>query len=185
LATNEHVKQSCLFLLLLLAQAVPLRGADPGAIVLGGRSGFSATSFDDPFLQTELYLARDLPSRRPWRLESKSGWLCQTRLDVSAGWLSGQGEDSFVGTFGPAFLAGNERFPLFLDGGTSVTYLSRFRFGPTDFGVPLQFTTHLGLQLHLTSRINVGYRLAHMSNAGQSRKNPGLDLHFFGMDYRF
>jgi hypothetical protein len=159
--------------------------ADTGGRVMGVRYGFSASSLDDPFHQSELYLNLDLPSRRPWRLQGESGWLCQTRIDFSAGALNGQSQNGFIGSVGPAFHIGNLNFPLFFDAGSSFTYLSRHEFGPTDFGAALQFTTHVGLRLRLTSKLTLAYRLQHMSTAGQSKPNPGLDLHNLGIDYRF
>jgi len=151
----------------------------------GMRGAFSASSFNDSFLLTEMCADLDLPTHAPWRFESSSGWLLQTRLDLSAGWLSGHGEDGFIASAGPLFAIGNKKFPLFLDLGLSPTFLSRYRFNRTDFGVPIQFTSHAGLLWDVGSHVTVGYRLQHMSNAHINAANPGLDLHSFGISYRF
>lgn len=152
---------------------------------VGIRGAVSATSLDDPFLELELVGGLTLGSRKPWRLEADSGWFVQSRLDLSAGSLSGRSEDGFVGTIGPAFTLGNKSFPVFLDLGSSPTILSRYKFGRTNFGDPFQFTSHVGFLWEIGSHVVMGYRVQHMSNARISRHNPGLDLHAFGLSYKF
>jgi hypothetical protein len=147
----------------------------------GMRGAFSGSSFDDPFHQVELYANMALP----WRAESKSGCYVQTRLDLAAGWLHGRGEDGFVGSAGPGFSFGKKGFPIIFDLGTAPTVLSRDRFDTTDFGVPIQFTTHAGFLFEIGARAVIGYRFQHMSNAHIDDHNPGLDLHSIGLGYRF
>jgi hypothetical protein len=178
------LKQLSLSLLLLTGMGGLAGAIEPDRLLVGARTGYSASSFVDPFHLNEIYLDWYAKSR-PWRLESHRGWLCQTRIELSAGCLNGQDHKGFVGTLGPNWLLGNKHFPLFFDFGSSFTYLSRHQYGPTDFGVPLQFTTHVGGQLRLGSRVSLLYRLQHMSNAGQEEPNPGLDLHMFGVEYHF
>jgi hypothetical protein len=63
--------------------------------------------------------------------------------------------------------------------------LSQSDFGAKDFGVPFQFTSHVGLNWDVTSHWRLGYRFQHMSNAGLDAHNPGLNMHMFGLSYLF
>jgi len=152
---------------------------------IGLRRGFSATSYDDPFHQTDVFASWDLPPRQPWRFESESRWYLQSRLIGSGGWLSGQNEGGFVGTMGVSFVGGQLDFPLRADVGFSPTLLTRDEFGTTDFGMPLQFTSYGGLYLRFQRHFWAGYRFQHMSNASLKPENSGLDLHVVGISYHF
>ena len=147
----------------------------------GIRSGFHEPGGSDSFRQTEGFANWNLP----WHWDLGRAWELRCRLDLTAGCLTGEGENGFVGTIGPSLVLEQGRFPLVLVGGVSPTVLSRDTFGSTDFGVPFQFTSHVGLRCHLGSHFDVGYRFQHMSNAHLSDHNPGLDLHMFTLGYRF
>lgn len=162
-----------------------VHGLEPDRLSVGARGAFSASSYNDPFVQVEAFANWDLPAHRPWRFESVSGWYVQSRLDFAAGWLSGRSEEGFVASLGPTFSFGKRKFPVSVEMGGSPTILSRYRFGETDLGFPFQFTSHVGAMVELGSRVSLGYRLQHMSDAGISRHNPGLDLHSLGVSYRF
>jgi lipid A 3-O-deacylase len=152
---------------------------------MGVRGAFSGTSYNDPFRQYEMYTSLSLPDYCPWACENSLGWFAQTRLDFSAGWLTGQHEGGFVGTAGPGFTFGRRGIPVFLDLGVAPTVLSRFQFGTTDFGCHFQFTSHAGFLFKFGEHLTLGYRFQHMSNASLSRHNPGLDLNSFAAGYRF
>ena len=162
-----------------------IEAADWDRLTVGMRGAFSASSYNDPFVQVETFANWDLPARRPWRFESESGYYVRMRLDAAAGWLTGQSENAFVASAGPSFLLGKAKFPVAIEIGSSPTILSRYRFGRTDLGFPFQFTSHLGVVLELGSHVTFAYRIQHMSNAGLGRHNPGLDLHSVGVGYRF
>ncbi len=147
----------------------------------GVRTGFSATSRDDRFWQYEAFATRNLP----WRWQFGSGWYLQTRLELSAGALHGHEQEGFVGTLGPTLALGKSDFPLTLEVGSSPTILTRDEFGNVDFGVPFQFTSHVGIEYRICEQLSVGYRFQHMSNASISYYNPGLDLHMFAISYHF
>lgn len=147
----------------------------------GVRYGISDGTQGDHFQQTEAFVAWELP----WRLKADSGWYLSTRLDVSAGALTLNSDTAFIATLGPAFLIGKEKFPVALDLGSSPTYLTRDEFGTANFGVPFQFTSHAGIFADLGARVRLGYRFQHMSNAGLSSHNPGLNLHMVTLGYRF
>ena len=148
----------------------------------GVRSGFSGTGDTAPrFYQVEGFLNWNLP----WRWEWESGWHLQSRLDLTGGWINGRGEDAVIGTVGPSFELSWDRAPLVLDAGFSPTVLGREQFGKTDFGTVFQFTTHGGLTWKIGSRLSLGYRFQHMSNAKIGPSNPGLNMHMLGAGWRF
>ena len=82
-------------------------------------------------------------------------------------------------------MLGKRDFPLGLEVGGGPTVLTRLDFRSKDFGDIFQFTSHIGLNFDLTSRVRIGYRFQHMSNGGLSRHNPGLNLHMVGLSYLF
>lgn len=149
---------------------------------VGVRSGFSTRDFPhDPFHQSELFSIWNLP--RTWRL--CTDWSVKPRLELTAGCLSGKKEEGFVGTLGPELAFKYDKLPIILDGGISPTVLSQDVFGYRDFGILVQFTSHVGLDWEFGSHWKLGYRFQHMSNAGIASHNPGLNLHLFGLGYRF
>ncbi len=170
------VLSACLFATVAGAQAEGL-----GLELLGVRGGFSASSFNAQFFQSEVFV----DWRLPWSWTWADDWHLEPKLDLSAGWIRGRADEGFVGTVGPSLHLRRKSIPLRLDLGVSPTYLSRDEFGETNFGVPFQLTSHAGLLLELGSHVVLGYRLQHMSNARLSPHNPGLNLHSFALGYRF
>ena len=172
-----------IWLVLVLGAAVSQQSwaedAEWGAA--GLRTGFSATSWKDNFWQGEAFATHNLR----WRWHSDSGWHLQTRLDLSAGALRQRGDEGFVGTLGPTLVLGKGDFPLTFEAGSSPTILSRDEFSGANFGVPFQFTNHAGVGCRIYKQLSAGYRFQHMSNAGISKYNSGLDLHMFELSYRF
>jgi hypothetical protein len=121
----------------------------------------------------------------PWGWDLGKEWRLQSRLDVSAGWLGDGYDNAAIGSAGPSLVVGRQRLPLSVELGSSPTLLSRHEFSTKDLGAYGEFTSHIGLNWDLGRRWRLGYRLEHISNAGQSRHNPGLNLHVFGVSYRF
>ena len=147
----------------------------------GIRGGTSKRKHGEQFHQVEGFVNWNAP----WRWEYDCGWHIQTRLDVTAGWINGRGDDSFIGTIGPTFEFGRARFPLVLELGCSPTILSREEFGDTDFGIPFQLTTHASLLWRVGSRLTMEARVQHMSNADIAPSNPGLNQLMLGVGWRF
>ncbi len=52
-------------------------------------------------------------------------------------------------------------------------------------GGPINFTSHIGLNLNFARHFSIGYRLQHMSNGVIYDENPGLNLHMIEIGYRF
>lgn len=147
----------------------------------GARFGFSNNTSDRRYLQSEAFTDWVFP----WRLGLGEGWATTVELDASAGWLNGRGNEAFIGTLGPRLKVrqGESRFNFAL--GVSPTYVTETEFGDKDFGVPLQFTSHLGLECRPVRHVQIGYRFQHMSNAGLDESNPGLNLHMFTLGWEF
>src|SRR5262245_31999713 len=154
-ATRQRLDLSCRILLATCVYLVAwAAGAGAEALSLesvGARGGFSVRDSHGRgrFYESEAFANFNLP----WHWDLGSEWHLQTRLDLSAGWLTGRGDDGFVGTLGPSLVLGREGFPLFLVGGISPTVLSRDEFGTLDFGDLFQFTTHIGLTWQLGARL--------------------------------
>lgn len=147
----------------------------------GARVGFSFSDTAHNFHQAEAFGNWNLP----WNWNLGSRWHAQGQAAFSVGWLADHGEDAFITTLGPALVLRREHLPLSLAGGSSPTLLSRADFMDKDFGTVFQFTSYIGLNWDLNSRFRIGYRFQHMSNAGLSGSNPGLNLHVIAASFRF
>jgi lipid A 3-O-deacylase len=77
------------------------------------------------------------------------------------------------------------KLPVTLEGGISLTALSRFEFPDRDLGGWFEFTDHAGLNWHINKQFTVGWRYQHMSNAGFYKRNPGLNLQMLSASYTF
>lgn len=167
---------------LLLLSAVLQATADGFSLESAGtRGGISKRKNGERFSQFEGFVNWNTP----WRWDYDCGWHIQTRLDLTAGWLSGRGDDAFVGTMGPTFELGRDRFPLVLEAGSSPTFLSRKDFGNTDFGTQFQFITHGSVLWRVRKRLTLEARYQHMSNANIGPSNPGLNMYMLGVGWRF
>lgn len=165
--------------------AVLFSGIPPGershSPELGGRMGFLATHSKEDLHQVEFSLSH------PWigSWTGSSGWWLDARLYGSAGVLWGAEEQGAVVTLGPGLNLGKGNAPLALSVGVRPTLLSRYTFGRVHLGRKLQFTSHIGLHLHLGPRLGAGYQFQHMSNGTLSGPNPGVDMHMVGLIMRF
>jgi len=170
-------KALMLLFLLLLASS---RG-EAQNFSAGMRGGFSFQNDSHQFTQIEAYCANDLP----WHWNCCSDFILTPRLEASAGWLGGGNTDAFVGTLGPSVELSKGKFPLTLVGGASPTVLSCYRFGSVDLGDRFQFTDYLEINWQIASHFSAASRFQHMSNAGISSHNPGLNLLMFSAAYNF
>jgi hypothetical protein len=147
---------------------------------VGLRTGFSATRYQEMFYETDVLAGW----RLPWSMGDSTRWGLESGMEFSAGWLTTGAKHGAVGTIGVGLGWRLRDLPLQLTGGTGVTWISRHRFEDRDFGMPFQFTSHIGFAWEIGPRIQLGYRFQHMSNAGLARSNPGLDLHALTIRYR-
>lgn len=148
---------------------------------VGFRAGLSGTSSGSDFNQAEFFANFSLPYA--WNLGKR--WGLQSRADASVGWLGDPTDNALIGTLGPSLVLAHGTFPVTLEGGIGPTFLSQHDFGVKDFGIKLQFSSHVGLNWDITPHIRLSYRFQHMSNAGLSHHNPGLNMHLLGLSYLF
>jgi lipid A 3-O-deacylase len=121
----------------------------------------------------------------PWAWEVGDYWRVRTGLGVSSGWIGDSVLSAAIFTAGPLLVVEYRGFPLFLEGGSSPTVLTRSEFSRRDFGIPFQFTSYIGGGWNVARHWRLAYRFQHMSNAGLASSNPGLNLHVFALSYRF
>ena len=133
------------------------------------------------FHEADVFLNSDLP----WHWNLGHNWWLNTGLDASVGWLGSSFEDGFIGTLGPRLLLKRIDTPISIAVGISPTYLSRIDFVEKNFGISFQFTTYIGFNYDFGQHVRAGYRFQHMSNAGLSDNNPGLNLHMLALSYLF
>lgn len=146
--------------------------------VRGGASfGKNPGNFQEADVFTGIYL--------PWLWGYQNGLNLKPRVEGSVGWLNNEGDSAFVGTLGPVLELRKGNFPVTLEGGVSLSALSRSDFPQRNLGGWFEFTDHAGLNWHITKSITLGCRYQHMSNAGFYRHNPGLNLVMLSFGYAF
>jgi hypothetical protein len=170
-----------LFILGPLALARPALPQELQLDSTGARIAFYGNGAGRNFHQAEAFATWDLLLN--WSLGQN--WELQSRAEVSAGWIGESDLSAGIFTFGPSLVFVKEAFPVSFEGGVNPTLLTRTDFRNKDFGIPFQFTSHAGFNVDISSKFRLGYRFQHMSNAGLSGHNPGLNLHVFGVSYRF
>jgi lipid A 3-O-deacylase len=169
-----------LIVTLLLAAAAG--GAEDFRLESAGvRFGIPADPQGQGFQQGEAFVDWNLP----WEWSLGPHWHAQSRADLSAGWLGRDRADAAIMTLGPTLVVGYDRFPVTLEGGASLTGLSRDQFGSRTFSTLFQFTSHIGINWDFAAHLRAGYRFQHMSNAGIKEPNPGLNLHVLAVSYLF
>jgi hypothetical protein len=151
-----------------------------GWLMAGLRSGLSDDSGID-FAQYEAFAVH----RLPWQGQGPGTWRWSTRLEGTAALLRAAGQSGLVSSLGPAVALASPGGRWNFDGGSSVAYLSRYRFDGKHLGGRMQFISHLGIEYLLQPQLGLGYRLQHMSNADLYAENPGVDLHLLQIGYRF
>ncbi len=169
----------CLFLALPLSVMASQPDHKSDWDIVGVRGGFPATHTQSNPTQFEFYASYPLP----WHWGSR--WILGTRFNTSIGVLSGNADNSIIGTLGPALTLNRSGNPVWLSLGTDVAFLSDDELGQDDFGGLIHFISHVGLNLQLSHDWEVGYRFQHMSNTGLDEHNPGLDMHLLQLGYRF
>ena len=147
---------------------------------IGVRAGIGDDRNNESFSQYEAYATFSLP----WRWVTESQWTIGSFVGVNAGVLTCEGE-AFVGSIGPGayLMSPGKRFVF--SAGIYPTYISEATFGDDDFGETFQFTSAVGVNYNFLRSMTIGYRFQHMSNAGISSENPGLNMHMIELGYRF
>jgi hypothetical protein len=176
-------KLTCVILTLVLFGVAPYPACGSELVwrSIGLRGGANDGSNEEDFKQYEGFAIWSLPWSRQWNF----GWSLGTYLEANAGILSGGGKSAFVGALGPGiYLTGLEGIVEILLG-INPTIISKHKFGDENLGGPVQFTSHVGLNIIFVDLFHIGYRLQHMSNAIIYEHNPGLNTHMIELGYRF
>ena len=147
----------------------------------GARFGFYPGGASKHFYQAEAFANLAMP----WSWDLSSEFRLESRFDTSLGWLGEQGDNAAIASAGPTLCVRPKTFPVSLECGVSATVLTRSDFVSKDFGIPFQFTSHAGINVDVSSHFRLSYRFQHMSNAGLSGFNPGLNMHMLGLSYVF
>lgn len=177
--SGQKFKVGCAGLLVLEACASGQSAELADKVSVGVRSGF-APSAKGEFRQTEAF-----GNFRVYDWPLSTNFTARPRLEATAGYLESGGQYGFIGTVGPDMLFEHLPSRVALDIGVHASLLSRDTYPSRDFGIPFQFTSHVGMEWEFTRHLKVGYRFQHMSNSQLSSSNPGLNMHLFGMSYQF
>lgn len=121
----------------------------------------------------------------PWRWSPSPGLRLRPRLSLAGGFLEQRDRRHSFFSIGPSFELSSTRHRGFFDFGVSPTLIGRSTYGDERLGGSFQFTSHFAFGLHVGARDNhsIALRWQHLSNAGLSGDNPGLNL--LMLDYRF
>jgi hypothetical protein len=160
---------------------VPSTGSAVDLKTFGLRAGISDGRNDENFQQVEAFLTWSLS--REWQLAAD--WRFGPFLETTAGLLHGGDESAFVGSAGPGITFSGFEDKIDIPLGVNATIISDHTFGDVDLGGHIQFTSHIGLNFNFTRHFMLGYRLQHMSNAGITKPNPGVNTHMLAIGYRF
>lgn len=161
--------------------AARIQAEDSQNYMVGVRGGATFWGNAGDIQQVDIFGARYLP----WTWGDSKSWNLKPRLEASAGWLHDRGEQGFVGTGGPVLELYKGKFPVTLEGGISLSALSRSDYPDRDLGGWFEFTDHLGVNWHINKEFTVGWRYQHMSNAGIYKHNPGINLQMLSASYSF
>lgn len=147
---------------------------------IGVRAGVDDSRNNGSFSQYEAFATIGLP----FHWTSDAEWGIGSCIGFNAGVVRCEG-DSFIASLGPALaiLTPSRRLAFLF--GIYPTYLDSSEFETDDFGAKIQFTSALNINFQPLPHLTIGYRIQHMSNAGISDENPGLNTHFLEVGYRF
>ena len=148
---------------------------------IGIRVGGSPTSRSHNFHELDAFANFNLPLS----FDMGANWRGLLRLDLTGGCLADHDVAAAIGTLGPTLLFRNPDSRVSVEVGSSPALLSREDFPTKDLGSNFQFSSHIGFNVDVSSRVRLGYRFQHMSNAGMAQPNPGLNLHMFSVSWLF
>lgn len=168
-----------LALLLFFLASPAIAGDADGSCEIGLRGGTDSGRVEEDYTAAELYFLKDLP----WSVDITNGIRFRPRFDIGAFYLEADsdGGEMFAAGF-DLVLTVRDRFDFEI--GFRPTWMTDSRYGVDDFGGETQFTSHVGLAFTKNSLVCT-YRFQHTSNGGLYDNNPGLNLHLFGLGYRF
>ncbi len=168
-----------LFLVIALLPAGMVRAAEDNNWEVGFQAGPSFNNHDGAFGQYEALMNY----RLPWRWDAGPVGLGM-RVISTLGSLHGGGDVGAIGSLGLGFVLGDGH-DLNLRIGSAATVMTEDKYGNEDLGTHFQFTSHIGVTYRFWNELSARVRVQHMSNAGLSDENPGVNIIMFGMHYAF
>ena len=120
----------------------------------------------------------------PWSRQPFSDWVISPRWDLAGGIIRQDEDSELLVTFGPSIALSKTGWPVTVDGGVGLAFLSDDKIGDQDFGAPLQFTAHGGISFKIGSNTTLGYRFHHMSDMGFF-DGDGLNRHLIELSLQF
>jgi hypothetical protein len=176
-------KTSPLLLILLLGFVLskPSFAESTRLIKLGLRAAVPSAKNWEDFKQYDMLATYGLP----WRWQWSAAWDLHLRLNATVGILKGNGDTGFIGSAGPSIELARIGNLASLNAGGRFALLSKNKFGQHDFGGPLQFVGHIGINFKLRKNLSAGYAFEHMSNANIYHKNGSLNMHVLELSYLF
>jgi len=148
-------------LLLIVMTLDPITAEDAKSLSVGLRVGTSNFGERD-FKTFEGLLLFGLP----WSWQPFSDWVISPRWDLAGGVIRQDEDTELLITFGPSIAFSRTGWPVSVDGGVGLAFLSNDKIGDQDFGAPLQFTAHGGISYKFVRHFALGYRFHHMSDMG-------------------
>lgn len=118
-----------------------------------------------------------------WRLGDSS--TVDLRFTGTAGLLDEDREQAFMTSLGPLLDVTISESRLHFIVSSCPAYLGDETFGRLDLGSHFQFISSAGFDWHFSEDWIFGYRWQHISNAGISDVNPGLNLNTIRVGFRF
>jgi hypothetical protein len=150
-------------------------------ITLGIRGSIGASRFNQNFQLVEAFGTYPLP----WKWTLVSDVVLGMFLEASLGVIHGGGDSGAIAMFGSGLdlelLDGKLEFNL----GANLTGMTRREYGDVDLGSHFAIASHTGVNFQIHRHLILGYRFQHISNAGLSSRNTGLNLHMVEVSYRF
>lgn len=145
-----------------------------------GGADVSEHNLEENYQAAEVYFLKQLP----WRTTLGEQTILTSRFDTGITYLEGGGDESGMLAVGADLVLGLWDGCIEFEVGFRPTWMFGHEYGGDDFGGGLQFTSHVGAAINWQEVI-LNYRLQHTSNAGIYDHNPGLNMHLFGVGYRF
>lgn len=106
-------------------------------------------------------------------------------FETGLGLLSHRSDESFVARAGSVLDVSFGDSPIHFVVSANLAYLSDHRLGSLDLGSDFQFLSAAGFDWRISDRWILGYRWEHISNAGITSLNPGLNLNTLSIGFRF
>lgn len=152
---------------------------DTTEIALGARGSMGASRAGESFQMFEIFGTYQLP----WSWGSSV--VLGTYVEASIGVLNGGGDHAGAFGIGPGLDLELFDGKLEFNAGVNVIGITTHQFGDVDLGSALQFSPYAGVSYKFFDHFVLGYRFAHISNAGISSPNPGINLHIVAFSYQF